>query len=176
MKDDKQIFVEWLKYAIKIECKMKGKELAEKLGINPGTISGYITDKSKGPRDIKDRIRICEVLGTDYQKIIDAGRQGVIYTKSETPPTTTHSLPKSVHELDPVTREHKELVKHFVSKHIALETNRKMIELDKSDPSRFADLVSIINRFVKGIDFEEIRAEKQDLKENPQQQGKTGNG
>jgi transcriptional regulator with XRE-family HTH domain len=181
MKDDKQIFVEWLKYAIKIECKMKGNELANKVGINPGTISGYITGKSKGPRNVEDRVKICGVLGADYQQVIAAGRQQDV--KVDLPQRTpiTNESPAitdkqtTVVDIDPVTTEHRELVRDFSSKRIALEANRKMVELDQSDPMRFAELVSIIGKFVNGVDFVELREEKQNFARSPRKSGTGGN-
>ena len=77
MKDDKQIFVEWLRKAIKIDKLMTGEQLAAAVNISPATISGYLTGRTKGPAELDLRLKICEALNVDYQKIIKEGRMEV---------------------------------------------------------------------------------------------------
>jgi len=167
MRDDKQIFVDWLKYAIKIEGKMTGEALSKKAKIHAGTISGYLTNKSKGPREIKDRVKICEALGADYQEIIEAGRQKDLSGSSP----IISEREKIITDIDPVTVEHRELVKYFSSKKMALEANRKLVDLDVKDPIRFAELVTIITKFANGVDFVEVR-EQERLENSPPIGGK----
>ena len=73
MLSDKEIFSRWLKKAIKLEGIIKGKDLSDKTGIAPSTISGYLNDKTYP--DLQNRLKICQAIGVDYNKIIMAGRE-----------------------------------------------------------------------------------------------------
>ena len=147
---------------LEVEKSWKGnlKELYKEAGISKSYFSEIQNRRKKA--SFKMQVSIAEACGFTYEQFLN-------YSPST--PTAPH-LPGSVCELDPFTREHEELVKGFVSKKIALELNRMLIELDKDDPIRFAALVTIVDKFVKGSDFEEIRAEKQEPKENPMNEGK----
>lgn len=69
MEDDKKIFVDWLKKLIKIDGVITGRKLAEKVNVDPSTISGYLTGRTQGP-DLPLRLKICEIIGVEYKKII----------------------------------------------------------------------------------------------------------
>ncbi|RLB94617.1 MAG: hypothetical protein DRH26_00685 [Deltaproteobacteria bacterium] len=77
---DKEIFSIWLKDVLKMKGIAKGKDLAQDVGVAPGTISGWFGTKSKGPEPDVCK-RICEVLTnkyefpSDYDEIIETGRQ-----------------------------------------------------------------------------------------------------
>lgn len=73
MKTDKEIFTEWLRHAIKIKGLIKGKDLAVKAGVDPTTISGYLTGRTKGP-ELDLRLKICNILNVDYSSIIKQGK------------------------------------------------------------------------------------------------------
>ncbi len=69
IKSEREIFVEWLRKAIKIDRLITGKELATRIGVDPSTISGYLTGKRNGP-GAELRLKICEVLGKKYADIV----------------------------------------------------------------------------------------------------------
>lgn len=85
--DDKALFTRWLKKAIKVDNRITGKELAKRVGVHPSTISGYITNKSKG-LGLSLRLKICDVLKVEYAEIMNRERRNA-----------TGKAPESIDEL-----------------------------------------------------------------------------
>jgi transcriptional regulator with XRE-family HTH domain len=130
MKDDRQIFVEWLKRFLKMDGGMTGVELAKKAGINPGTLSGYIIGRSKGPRTVLEREKICQAAGVNYAEIINSGRAG-----DDTQPTVSGSpLGRENGNTTPYDKaysDHINVVKQFKERALALEANQILLEIEQ---------------------------------------------
>ncbi|MCG8639459.1 MAG: helix-turn-helix transcriptional regulator [Desulfobacterales bacterium] len=95
--DDKAIFTRWLKKAIKVDNRITGKKLAEKVDVHPSTISGYITDKSKG-LGLSLRLKICDALNVDYFEIIDQERKKTANGSSGTIDELTDQVLKRIRQ------------------------------------------------------------------------------
>ena len=130
MQSDKEIFVEWLKRAIKIDKLISGKTLAQKVGISPSTISGWFGSKSKGPK-IDTRMDICEELGVSYNKIIQEHR-GKIDAK------------EIADIQDPYRSEHHKKINEFPNQKQALLMNSLAVELANIDPDELDEVIDFI--------------------------------
>ena len=130
MLSDKEIFVEWLRHAIKIDKTMSGKELAELAKISPSTISGWFGSKSKGPK-IETRLEICKILGVSYKTIIQSHRD--------------EADAKEITDIqDPYKSEHHKKINEFPNQKQALLMNSLAVELALLDPDELNEIIEFI--------------------------------
>lgn len=130
MLSDKEIFVEWLRHAIKIDKTISGKNLAELVGISPSTISGWFGSKSKGPR-IETRLDICEKLGVSYNKIVQIHREKLDV--------------KEIADIqEPYRSENNKKIDEFPNQGKALLMNSLAVELASIDPDEIDEVIDFI--------------------------------
>jgi transcriptional regulator with XRE-family HTH domain len=155
MHSDKEIFSSWLKKVVKGEDVIKGKILAEKVGIAPSTISGWFHGKSKGPEK-PIAVEICKILNADYDKIITDGRHEVqpdisLIEKTvrkvldEKEASSQNKKPDNVIDYhDPIKVMHYKKVNEFPDPVTALELNTLAVELAHIDPKAVKEVIEFI--------------------------------
>ena len=137
MEDDKKKFVNWLKKIIKIDGVITGKQLAKKVGIDPSTISGYLTGRTKGP-ELSLRLEICKVLGFDYEEIMDIGRRQIAPLPT---PLGTEDIKKLIAgEMNKYQTN--DIERHLRNKHKAIIHDLQ--ELEKLDPAALKEIHNYI--------------------------------
>jgi len=160
MEDDKKKFVNWLKKVIKIDGLITGKKLSQKVGVDPSTISGYLTGRTKGP-ELPLRLRICEEMGVDYEEILEAGRQvtqlgaedvkqivaGEMNKYSRSVPTTNLEEYKTQKN-----HLHHDKIDEFKEQDRALRINSILVEIEKSD----FDVLDKIEKMVQ-LEFDVLK-------------------
>lgn len=183
------MFLAIISKVIAKENQMTQSELSEASGVGQSTISGYVNGK---PANAKYRHRVLEAiqntLGYSDNELLDIANKELEWQKTVDNLTKHKKQTESISDdeekqeiqvvdIDPVTTEHRDLVGKFVSKKIALEANRVMIELDIRDPLRFAELAGIIRKFSEGQDFIEKQSpERRKKSSDPDTSSKTMDG
>ena len=123
---------------------MKGKELADKIKVSPGTISGWFSDKpkSQGPeREVAEKI--CEILDENYDDIINKGRPNqdkVVTFKTD------------------LEKEHFEVIQKFDDPQTALEFNKYLEELEKLDVEAYEEYYGRVRGLVRRLRREQTHA------------------
>jgi hypothetical protein len=79
----------------------------------------------------------------------------------------------NVRHIDPITRDHLDLVKNFVNKKIAYDINKVLVDLDNDDSIRFGELAALIRKFANGAEFIE-RSRKESESNQPDRRTGTG--
>ena len=73
MEDESKFFVAWLIKFIKINKKITGKNLAEKIGVSQPTVAGYMSGRTKP--NFKIRQAILKATGVSHEEMLQEGRK-----------------------------------------------------------------------------------------------------
>lgn len=192
MENEVEIFRAWLKKYIKQDKKMKGAELASKVGLRPPQISHYHSGRvDNGVRSFPHipfemRQSILEATGTSYDQMLEAGRKEL--SAQSAPPEDWEDTIKSTvraeleanlpsFSIQAQSKEpendiqrykslknakHHEIVDKFRHSNLAEKINHLLLELDQKGGERW---LKRVERYVK--------AELEDLSEE-EEESKTG--
>lgn len=190
MEDDKKKFVNWLKQLIKIDGVITGKALAAKIKVDPSTVSGWLTGRTKGP-ELPVRIEICEAVSADYKEIMQTQNNKELQPNYAVPPEdvagivakeikrqlakTSPAPPAQQNDLErrktQKNQPHHDLVNEFEQPEEAYELNCIIRKIEKLEKNKFKKIKKYLLAELE--ELEELKMKNNNHQE-PDQENKMG--
>jgi len=167
MEDESKLFVAWLIKLIKINKKITGKKLAEKVGVSQPTITGYMSGRTKPNFEI--RKKILKATNTDYKEMIEIGRnelrpQVVKYAEQNIDKITAQVVERlrsqqpsndlGIYKNKKNSGHHK-LVDDFEQPDLAYELNYLIREIEKKKKSKLKRIKKFLQDELLELELEE---------------------
>lgn len=146
MEDRKAAFSRALRYFIENGKNITQTRISKATGIKQGMISGMKNGTRRGTEE--SRRAIADYFGKPYEEFLDIGQRlldgesAIVLAPSEKPPDNNITT----------LTEHQNILKYFQNQELALEVNKKLIELEKQNPNILQEVLAYLaGRSLDGV-------------------------
>ncbi len=151
MEDDEKIFRAWLKKVLTRDKIIKGKILADKLGIGAPTLTGYHSGRIiNGERifpaiPFEIRKSILGITKTSYDSMLEIGRSELNPQQENLKETVRQIIREEIKApTEPIKLEPYNIINLFKDRETAIKINKALIDIERVDPYEYEELAKNI--------------------------------